>query len=100
MKKVLSKFKKYSFWVAFTGVIVIFIKNLASLIGFDVDTGVLENVIMSLCGVFVVLGLVTKDNTSAQSSEQESSTSIVENTGKTTNEPVSNIDNNDSDVDK
>lgn len=61
MKKILSKFKKYSFWVAFTGVVVIFTKNLAGLIGFDVDTSLVENLIMSLCGVFVVLGLVVKD---------------------------------------
>ena len=100
MKKVLSKFKKYSFWVAFTGVVVIFIKNLAELIGFTVDTGVIENVIMSLCGVLVVLGLVSKDY---QVDKQKDSVNNVEKE-KTGLDEVPEIQNtiqdNTEDVDK
>ena len=64
MKKILGRFKKFSFWVAFAGVVVIFVKNLADLIGYDVDTTEIENLIMSICGVLVVLGLVSKDEPS------------------------------------
>ncbi len=62
MKKLLSKFKKYTFWVAFVGVLVLFLQNLAKALGFEIDTTNIESAIMSFCGVLVVLGVVSKDN--------------------------------------
>lgn len=62
MKKIINKFKKYTFWVAFVGVLVYFLQNLANLIGCDLDTTNIESAIMSFCGVLVVLGVVTKDD--------------------------------------
>lgn len=83
MKKILSKFKKYSFWVAFTGVVVIFIKNIAQIFGLVIDTGIIENVIMSLCGVLIVLGLVIKDDNESEIVEEnvieENAQEITEN---------------------
>lgn len=63
MKKILSKFKKYTFWVAFVGVLVLFLQNLAKALGYEIDTTNIESAIMSFCGVLVVLGVVTKDST-------------------------------------
>lgn len=62
MKKLLSKFKKYTFWVAFVGVFVLFLQNLAKALGYEIDTTNIESAIMSFCGVLVVLGVVSKDS--------------------------------------
>lgn len=77
MKKILSKFKKYTFWVAFVGVFVLFLQNLAKVLGFDIDTTNIESAIMSFCGVLVVLGVVTKDSDQASSTKQISSNQDV-----------------------
>ncbi len=61
MKKIIKKFKKYTFWVAFVGVFVLFLQSVAKLIGCDIDISAVESAIMSFCGVLVVLGVVTKD---------------------------------------
>lgn len=69
MKKIINKFKKYTFWVAFVGVLVYFLQNLANLIGCDLDTTNIESAIMSFCGVLVVLGVVTKDDDKQSTSQ-------------------------------
>lgn len=71
MKKILSKFKKYTFWVAFVGVFVLFLQNLAKVLGFDIDTTNIESAIMSFCGVLVVLGVVTKDSDQSSATKQQ-----------------------------
>ena len=102
MKKVLSKFKKYSFWIAFTGVVVIFIKNIAELFGFEIDTGAIENVIMSLCGVLVVLGLVIKEDESVKTEESNhlESDNIDANDNCETSTPSEKTNNDDSSIEK
>lgn len=58
----MKKFKTYAFWVALSGAIVILIQSLGKLFGFEIESSTVENVIMSICGVLVVLGIVTKTN--------------------------------------
>lgn len=72
MKKLLSKFKKYTFWVGFVGVFVLFLQNLARALGYDIDTTNIESAIMSFCGVLVVLGIVSKDENTSQTISQTS----------------------------
>lgn len=80
MKKVIKKFRKYTFWVAFVGVFVLFLQSVANLFGCDIDISAVESAIMSFCGVLVVLGVVTKDaseeldktTTDSQNEEQNS----------------------------
>ena len=55
----MKKFRTYAFWVALSGAIVILVQSLGKLFGFQIESVLIENVIMSICGVLVVLGIVT-----------------------------------------
>ena len=54
----MKRVKTYAFWVALSGAVVILVQSIANLFGFSVDSSTIENVIMSICGVLVVLGIV------------------------------------------
>lgn len=56
----MNKFKTYAFWIALSGAVIIFIQSVGDLFGFTIDGGLIENVIMSICGIMVVLGIVSK----------------------------------------
>lgn len=57
----MSRFKKYSFWVALMGAIVLLIENLASVFGFEFNKTIFESIFLSVCGILVVLGIIVKD---------------------------------------
>lgn len=57
-----NKFSSYSFWIAVTGAVVIFLKNLLQVFGLDFDSTAFETIVVSLCGVLVVLGVLTKED--------------------------------------
>ena len=59
----MNKIKTYAFWMALSSAMVILVQSVGKLFGFEIDGGTIENVIMSICGVLVVLGIVTKQNT-------------------------------------
>ena len=56
----MNRFKTYAFWLALSSAVVILVQSLGNLFGFEIESSVIENVIMSICGVLVVLGIVTK----------------------------------------
>lgn len=67
----MKKIKTYAFWVALSGSIVILVESVANLFGFSIDSSTIENVIMAICGVLVVLGIVTKDSKSSKQKTAE-----------------------------
>ena len=56
-----NNFFSYAFWVAVTGAIVIFLQNLGRVVGFDFNSTAFESIVLSFCGVLVVLGVLNKD---------------------------------------
>ena len=58
----MKKFKNYAFWVALAGAIVVFLENLESMLGVSIDESLVESLILSFCGILVVLGIVTKSD--------------------------------------
>lgn len=58
--KKMKRFKNYAFWVALAGAVVIFLDDLKMLLGLDFDTAIVQSIILSFCGVLVVLGIVRK----------------------------------------
>lgn len=54
-----NRFKTYAFWVALSSAVVILVQSFGKLFGFEIESSTIENVIMSICGVLVVLGIVT-----------------------------------------
>jgi len=59
MKKIFEKMKTYSFWVSLSGAVVVLVTALSKAFGFSVENQVIEDIIMSIAGVLVVLGIVT-----------------------------------------
>lgn len=59
----MSRFKTYAFWLALSSAVVILVQSVGKLFGFEIESSTIENVIMSICGVLVVLGIVTKKST-------------------------------------
>lgn len=69
MKKLFEKMKSYSFWVSFSGALIIFINCLGRIFNFQIENKVVEDVIMSIAGLLVVLGFVTKETKSDESED-------------------------------
>ncbi len=58
--KIPNKVRTYTFWVGLSSAVVILAQSIGKLFGLQIDAGIIDNVIMSICGVLVVLGIVTK----------------------------------------
>lgn len=57
-----NRFKTYAFWVALSSAVVVLVQSMGKLFGFEIESSVVENVIMSICGVLIVLGIVTNND--------------------------------------
>ena len=58
----MKKFRNYSFWVSLTSAVLILIQSISKIFGFEVENDLIENLIMSICGVLVVFGIVVAPN--------------------------------------
>ncbi len=90
LKKLFEKMKSYSFWVSFTGALIIFLNCLGNIFGFKIENEVIENVIISFAGILVVFGLVTKDTASDSDETGDESEDVIEE-----NEEKDEINEND-----
>lgn len=71
MKKLFEKMKSYSFWVSFSGALIIFINCLGRIFNFQIENEIVEDVIMSIAGLLVVLGFVTKESNDSEEPDEE-----------------------------
>lgn len=71
MKKIFEKMKTYSFWVSFSGAVVVLATALSKAFGFSIDNQVIEDIIMSIAGVLVVLGIVAMPIEEKEKKEEE-----------------------------
>ena len=60
MKKFLNNFKSYGFWVSLSGALIILANAIGRAFGFSIENQLIEDLIMSIAGVLLVLGIVTK----------------------------------------
>jgi len=73
----MKKCSNYAFWVGLASAVVIFLEDIERLIGIDINTSLIESLILSFCGILVVLGIVVKDkNDINTTSEDESDTEV------------------------
>lgn len=61
MKKFFNKMKNYSFWVSFSGALIILLNAIGKAFGFSFNNQVIEEIILAFAGVLVVFGIVTMD---------------------------------------
>lgn len=58
MKTFKERIKTYSFWTGLSASVVLLINAIAKCFGFSVDNSLVEDIIMSICGVLVAVGFV------------------------------------------
>lgn len=54
-----NKLKSYSFWVSLSGALIIVAQSIGKAFGFEFDEAVVNNIITSICGALVVLGVIS-----------------------------------------
>lgn len=59
MNNLKGKFKNYSFWMSLTASILLVLNAFGEELGFKIDDKAITNIVASICGVFVILGLLT-----------------------------------------
>lgn len=55
-----QKMKTYSFWMALTGAVILVLQTIGKECGFSIDDKVITGIVSSVCGVFIVLGIISK----------------------------------------
>ena len=75
----MKKIKSYGFWVALSGAVVLVVNALGKVFGFAVEDELISDLIMSIAGFLVVLGIVTmpeKDSQEDQEPEKDEQENI------------------------
>ncbi len=70
----MKNFRSYGFWTAFAGAVTLLVGSISKCFGFQIESQAVEEVIMSIAGVLVVLGVVcipTKYEKKEESEEKE-----------------------------
>lgn len=70
MKKLFKKIKSYSFWVSLSASIVLLLNAIGNAFGFKIEEKIVNDVVMSLAGVLVVLGVVSMNGASDKKDEK------------------------------
>lgn len=76
MKTFKEKIKTYSFWTGLSAAVVMLCNVIAKCFGFIIDNKLVEDIIMSICGVLVALGFVCAPKTSKQEQQNSSDETI------------------------
>lgn len=86
MKNFFKKMKTYSFWVSFSGALIILVNALGRAFGFKVENQVIEDCIMSIAGILVVLGVVTMSDKKIKNDDKSGDDVLDENEEKSDSE--------------
>ena len=75
-----EKIKSLSFWLGLGSAIVIIFNCLSRIFGFEIYTGDIESIILSICSILVFMGIITKKNSNTViDSTQDELLSEIEN---------------------
>lgn len=81
-----KKCRNIAFWVGLSSAVAILCESLSKLIGINIPAIYVEEFIMSICGVLIVLGFVTKDKPESEvenkKNEIENKKNVIENETK------------------
>lgn len=97
MKNFFKKMKTYSFWVSFSGALIILVNALGRAFGFKVENQVIEDCIMSIAGILVVLGVVTMGDKKIKNDDKSGDDVLDENEEKSDSENDNIIEENSED---
>ncbi len=54
-----NKVKNYGFWMSLTGAVILMLQTIGNYCGFSINSVAIESIITSICGVLVVLGIIS-----------------------------------------
>ena len=74
MKNFFKKFRSYSFWISLSGAFVLIFNCFGRIFGFKIENQVVEDVIMTIAGALVMLGIVIMDVDSKNEKDEEETT--------------------------
>ena len=83
MKNFFNKMKTYSFWVSFSGALIILLYAFGRIFGFQIENQIVEDCVMSVAGILVVLGVVTMNGDNNKNSGDNQQNDSLEEDEKT-----------------
>lgn len=82
MKKLKTIISDYGFWTGLSAAVIMFATSISKACGVSIDNKVIEDIIMSVCGILVVFGIVsippTKKQQQTQTKKDENAEQNVE----------------------
>ena len=83
MKKLKKLISNYGFWTGLSAAVVMLATSISKACGVSIDNKVIEDIIMSVCGILVVFGIVsippTKKEQTQTKTEENSEQKVEEN---------------------
>lgn len=78
-----DKMKTYNFWISLVSAILLLVRVIGDKYGFSVDAGLVMDITTGLCGIFVILGIISapQKNQSTQTGVSKGEKVMIENEG-------------------
>lgn len=54
-----DKIKNYGFWMSLTAAVILVLQTIGETVGFVIDDEAIVSIMASVCGMFVVLGIIS-----------------------------------------
>lgn len=94
--KLKDRIKTYNFWVSLSSAVFLMIKLLGEQIGFRVDESIFNDLITSLCGILVILGIIVPPTSKSQTNTISNNvTSIISSENDCISETIHNTNVSD-----
>ena len=89
-----DKMKTYNFWLSLVSAIVLLLRVIGNTYGFTIDAGLVMDITTGLCGIFVILGIISAPQKQSMGDikQMENSTNVVNNNGISFNETFKNME--------
>ena len=91
-----DKIRTYNFWISLASAVLVFLRLLGQIVGFEIDSSSFMDIVTALCGILVVLGIIIMPTSSKASTkvETEVKSQVKEQTNSVeTLQPQTEIDN-------
>ena len=72
MKKFKKLISNYGFWTGLSAAVVMLFASVSKAFGLSIDNKIIEDIIMSICGVLVVFGVVSIPPQKSQEEQNQS----------------------------
>ena len=78
-----DKMKTYNFWISLVSAILLLVRVIGDKYGFSVDAGLVMDITTGLCGIFVILGIISapQKNQSTQTGVSKGEKVMIEHEG-------------------